>query len=92
MSDSFEIRHKYQAQMKSKLESLGLPFKEIHVCGNVVGVKCISRDTAEKWHSVLNRFVRSSISETMFINKENEGTFLLPTKHYGYSVGGLLRS
>lgn len=78
-------------QIRSLLQRAGLPYKEIHVCGRVVGVYCVGRDTAEKWLRVLSRFVpNATIRETVFTNKVNTGTCLLPSTHKGFVVGGML--
>lgn len=80
-----------QQRMKAKLESLGLPFKQIDVYGSQIMVKAWSESAANKWHSVLCKFTNSRRPVRSFDhNKVNENTVLLPTRHEVWLIGGTI--
>ena len=69
-----------QDAMKKKLEALGVPFKAIDVYGNQIVVTTVSRDSADKWAMLLQKFatlrgVIASVDEA----QDNKGTCLCPT-------------
>jgi hypothetical protein len=68
-------------QLKAKLESTGLPFKNIDCYGRQIVVTAQSRDAAIKWGSLLGKFakVRRVAFETVDEAKEQQGTCLRPT-------------
>lgn len=45
-----------QDQIKQKMESVGLPFREIQVYGSQITVETYGEGTANQWASVINRF------------------------------------
>lgn len=80
-----------QQRLQTKLESLGLPYKEIKVYGSQVMVTAWSETAAKKWHSVLCRFTTSKRPvRSIDYNKENRGTCLMPTAHEVWLVGGTI--
>lgn len=78
--------------MKTKLESAGIAFEEIAVFGAIrcnVHIKCLSREAAEKWATLLAQVFRGakvSTIETMWDAKTNKGTNLMPTMRRGFLV------
>jgi len=70
-----------QQDMKQKLESVGLPYKEVQCYGRQIVITSHCRDTAEKWAHLLSKFSTfRGITECLDDTKENKGTCLLPTK------------
>ena len=80
------------AQMEAKFKSLGIPYHDLRVFGTIrcnVHIRCIGRETADKWAHVLNTVfpgVKISLVSTMWPAKENKGTCLLPTQISGFLV------
>jgi hypothetical protein len=79
-------------QMQSKLAAAGLPFESLKVFGVIrcnVHVVCASRDTAQKWVSLLSQvFVaQPSMTKHVWDAKHNKGTCLRPSKRKGWLVG-----
>lgn len=69
-----------QQQMKAKLESVGLPFKEINVYGNQIMVTSHCRETAERWAGLLRRFAKiKAIGPGIDDAKVNRNTVLVPS-------------
>lgn len=80
-----------QQQMQAKLESLGLPYKEIRVYGSQVMITAWSESAAKKWHSVLCRFTTSKRPvRSMDYNKVNKNTCLMPSAHEVWLIGGTI--
>lgn len=85
-------RAKALAAMQARLESSGLGHESILVFGAVrcnVHVKCIGRDTADKWARLLGAVFKG---EKVYVGPhewnaaENKGTSLRPTKRHGYLI------
>lgn len=49
---------KPQNKMKAKLETAGIPFKEVEVYGNQIVVTAWSKDAADKWQVLLAKFAK----------------------------------
>lgn len=80
-----------QQQMKAKLESLGLSYKQIDVYGSQIMVTAWSESAAKKWHSILCKFTTSKRPvKSIDYNKENRGTCLMPTVHEVWLIGGTI--
>jgi len=80
-----------QEKMKTKLESLGLPYKEIKVYGSQVMITAWSENAADKWHSILRKFTTSKRPvKSIDYNKVNTGTCLVPTVHEVWLIGGTI--
>ncbi len=80
-----------QQKMQAKLESLGLPYKEIKVYGSQIMVTAWSETAANKWHSILCKFTNSRRPIRSFErNKVNQNTVLLPTRHEVWLIGGTI--
>jgi hypothetical protein len=78
-----------QETLEITLKSINLPHKDIHCFGSFVHVTCFGKDTAEKWNSILSKFCsKVKVVETIFENKENRNTVLLPSSHKGFLIGG----
>lgn len=62
-----------QEQMKSKLQGLGIPARNIDVYGSQIVVTCASADAATKWAFVLGKFakVRKAAVEALDETKES---------------------
>lgn len=70
-----------QQEFKAKLEQVGLPFKAVECFGSQIIVTAQSRDTADKWASLLSRFSKvKGIVETFDYAKVNKNTALLPSR------------
>lgn len=78
-----------QQKMQTKLESLGIPYKEIRCCGRQIMVTAWSEDAARRWRMLLANFcdVRGPI-ESVERNQINTNTVLLPSSHTVWLVGG----
>jgi len=80
-----------QAKLKAKLESLGLPYKEIKVYGSQVMITAWSESAANKWHGVICKFTNSRRPvRSVDYNKVNENTCLIPTVHEVWLIGGTI--
>lgn len=80
-----------QQQLQSKLESLGLPYKEIKVYGSQVMITAWSETAANRWRSILCKFTTSRRPvKSVDYNKENRGTCLMPTVHEVWLIGGMI--
>lgn len=78
-----------QQKMKAKLESLGLPYKQIDVYGSQIMVTALGEETANKWHSILSKFTTSKRPvRSIAYNKVNTNTVLLPDVHTVWLIGG----
>lgn len=76
-----------QEQLIAKLESTGLPHKQIHCYGSQIVVTAWSQDAANQWASVLGKFAKvRGIVKSIDENKISRGSFLLPTIHNVYRV------
>ena len=79
-------------QIKNRLETCGIGFDHIDVFGSIrlnVHVACKSRDTADKWASLLAQSFKGGkvvTVKTVWPAKENKNTCLLPTMIEGYRV------
>lgn len=70
-----------QDQLKTKLTSLGLPYKDIEVYGGQVVVTSWSAEAARKWAAILSRFATvRGITRSMDECKDNRNTCLRPSK------------
>lgn len=80
------------AAMRARLASAGLGYESIAVFGAVrcnVHVKCVSRDTADKWAALLGSVFKGAkvyLGPHEWPAAENKGTCLRPTKRQGYLV------
>lgn len=45
-----------QRAMRTRLESLGLPYKQVEVYGSQIVITCASFDAANRWAPVLAKF------------------------------------
>jgi len=80
-----------QERMKAKLESLGLPYKEIECYGSQVMITALSESAANKWHSILCKFTTSKRPiRSIDRNKVNENTCLNPSSHEVWLIGGTI--
>jgi hypothetical protein len=80
-----------QQRMKTKLETLGIPFKQIDVFGSQIIVTAWSETAARKWYSVLCKFTTSKRPvKSIDYNKENRGTCLTATVHEVWRIGGTI--
>ena len=82
----------FHAQMQSKLADAGLPFESLKVFGVIrcnVHVVCVSRDTAQKWVSLLAQVfgAKPSMTRHSWAAKHNQNTCLKPTRRNGWLVG-----
>lgn len=88
MKTTYELN----AEMEAKLKGLGIGFETIKVFGVIrqnVHVKCVSRETAAKWASVLAKVFKGAKVATVPTTWEaadNKGTNLLPTMRKGFMV------
>jgi len=77
--------------LESKLKQAGLPFVSVKVLGaRSVHVRCLGRDTADKWQLLLATVFSGSkvrMVPTMWEASENKGTCLLPTMTKGFLIG-----
>lgn len=81
-----------QQKMQSRLESCGLPYKEVKVYGSQIMITAWSESAARKWHSLLYKFcskVRPP-KKSLDYNKVNRNTCLRPTTHVVYRVWGTI--
>ena len=80
-----------QQRMQAKLESLGLPYKEIKVYGSQVMVTAWSEDAANRWHAILCKFTTSRRPvKSIERNQVNRNTVLSPTSHEVWLIGGTI--
>lgn len=91
-SKQVSTRAEALAAMQTRLQSAGLGHESITVFGAVrcnVHVRCVSRDTADKWARLLGEVFQGS---TVYVGPHewsaamNKGTGLRPTKRRGYLV------
>lgn len=76
-----------QHALLEKLKQAGIPYKEIEVYGSQIVVTVLSRDTANKWATLLVKFSKvRGITESMDYNKENKNTVMLPSAHKVWRV------
>lgn len=69
-----------QQRMTARLETVGLPYKEIRCYGAQIVVTAWSRAAAEKWASVLGHFSKvRGVIQSYDNAKENKGTMLKPS-------------
>jgi hypothetical protein len=65
-----------QQRMKARLESLGLPYREVKVYGSQISVECACQATASKWASLIAEFARlKGVIESLAYTKSTEGCF-----------------
>lgn len=70
-----------QQQIKTRLETLGIPYREVKVYGSQITVECSSRKSAEWFAVVVGQFAKvRGIVETTVDAVENRETNLLPTQ------------
>jgi len=80
------------AAMQARLATAGLGHESISVFGAVrcnVHVRCIGRDTADKWAALLGAVFKGArvyVGPHEWPAAENKGTNLRPTKRRGYLV------
>lgn len=75
--------------MKATLESAGIPFHEVCVCGSSVSVYCLGQETAKKWAFVLGKIVQSvNIQDTLIYNKDQSGSVNMPRTQKAIMVWG----
>ena len=80
------------AAMRARLATAGLGHESISVFGAVrcnVHVRCIGRDTADKWAALLGSVFKGAkvyVGAHEWLASENKGTCLRPTKRRGYLV------
>ncbi|KQP02489.1 hypothetical protein [Pseudorhodoferax sp. Leaf265] len=85
-------KQKLLADMKSKLESAGIPYESIQVFGAIccnVHITCLSIDAAEKWSQLLVGVFKGAqvrVADYTWNASKNKGTSMLPTKRRGYLV------
>jgi hypothetical protein len=78
-----------QEQMKARLESVGIPAKEIKVYGSQIMVTCVGQPTAARWHTLLYKFCkRVKSGETLEHTKKNSNTVLLPSVTKVWKIWG----
>lgn len=80
-----------QARLHEVLQQAGLAYEELKVFGRLrtnVHVKCVSRDTANSWGSLLRKVLGESVSivPTSWEAAMNKGTCLKPTMRRGFLV------
>jgi hypothetical protein len=81
-----------KALMQQKLEQAGIAFDEIKVFGAIrcnVHVRCLGRDTADKWAELLGAVFQGAkvyLGPTLWNAKHNQGTCLKPTMRRGFLV------
>lgn len=70
-----------QQQIKSKLELIGLPYKQIDCFGSQIIVTAWSESAAKKWASILAKFatVKRVAVPCLDDAKVNKGTNLCPS-------------
>lgn len=77
-----------QQKMQSFLEGIGLPYAEIKCYGSQITVECLSRETAQKWASLLigaKIKVRGTIR--VWVNdKVNTRSVMNPSCHEAWRV------
>lgn len=77
-----------QQRMQAKLAQSGIPWREIKVFGSSILITCQSRDTAQRWASLLAQFARvTGVGEGYDEAKVSKGTCLLPSKVAVWRVG-----
>lgn len=70
-----------QERMRAKLESLGVPFREINVYGSQIVVTVAGRETAERWAGILAQFAKvRRVLQSWDDAKVNRNTVLRPSK------------
>lgn len=85
-------QHQLNDAMEAKLKGAGLAFETIKVFGVIrqnVHIKCVSRDTANKWAMLLAQVFKGEKVTTVATSweaKENKGTNLKPTLRNGFLV------
>jgi hypothetical protein len=84
-------REELNREMQAKLEKVGLPFEQVKVFGSVrcdVHVKCISRDTAEKWFGELAKVfgTKPALVPHIWDAARNNGTVMCPTVRKGFLI------
>lgn len=78
--------------MRARLASAGLGHESIEVFGAVrcnVHVRCVGRDTADKWAALLGRVFKGAkvyLGPHQWPAADNKGTCLRPTMRRGYLV------
>lgn len=76
-----------QEKLKARLETLGLPYREINVYGSQITIEAVSRDTADKWASLVQRFAKlRGVIEDYVEAKENKNTVMNPTRVHVWRV------
>ena len=76
-----------QEKIKTKLESLGLPFKKIDVYGRQIVITTLGKKTIDKWVDVLGKFAKvRGTTHSFDYNKENKNTCLILSRHEVYRV------
>jgi hypothetical protein len=76
----------------AKLQQAGIPYESLSVFGALrcnVHVKVISRETAQKWASLLSAVfsgAKVSVVSTIWNAVENKGICMLPTVRKGYLI------
>jgi hypothetical protein len=69
-----------QKEIKSKLESVGLPFLEIECYGSQLTIECKSFSACEKWSLIIGKFAKvKGIIKSISYKKENKNTSLIPS-------------
>jgi hypothetical protein len=86
-------RSELNQAIQTQLEKSGIGFEEIKVFGVLrcnVHVVCMSRETAQKWVSLLQQGFKGAkvtMSQHVFNAKQNKNTVLKPTVRKGFLVG-----
>lgn len=84
----FEIN----AAMEERLKATELPYEKINVFGVIrqnVHIKCMARETAQKWALLLNEIFpmgKVTVTNTSWDAIENKGTSMVKTKVSGFLV------
>lgn len=80
-------------QIKSKLESLEIPFASMNIFGThrlYIHINCVGLETANKWTEILAKMktdgARVQMKETSWTTKRNTNTVLKPTMQKGYLI------
>lgn len=69
-----------QQRMKSQLEALGIPYKEIEVYGGQIVVTCWSEKPLARWISVISKFAKvRGTSRSVDYAKVNKHSAMRPT-------------
>lgn len=86
--NAFELN----SAMEAKLQTAGIGFETIKVFGVIrqnVHVKCVSRDTADKWVQLLAAVfhgAKVSCTATVWNAADNKGSNLAPTMRKGWLI------